>query len=57
MGGGKGALVSSSIQAVVALDIISLLDKSLLKPPFGFMSESGSQEAFLGMLLSTVLGM
>ena len=39
------------------LGIINLFDKFLLKPLFGFVSVSGSQEAFLGVLLSTVLGM
>ena len=51
------ALVFSSVQAVVALGIIALFGKFLLKPLFGFVSASDSQEAFLGVLLSTVLGM
>ena len=59
-GGNKSlgeALVSSYVQAVVLLGIINLFGKFLLKPLFGFMSASGSQEAFLGVLLSTVPGM
>ena len=51
------ALESSSIQAVVAFVIIALFSKFLLKLMFGFVSESGSQEAFLGVLLLTVLCM
>ena len=45
-----------SVQAVAALGIIALFGKCLLKPLFGFVSASRSQEAFLGMLMSTVLG-
>jgi len=51
------ALASSFVQAVAALSTIALFGKFLLKPLFGFVSASGSQEAFLGLLLSTVLGM
>ena len=47
----------SYVQAVLALGIIALFGKFLLKPLFGFVSASGSQEAFLVVLLSTVLGM
>ena len=51
------ALEFSSVQAVAALCIIALFGKLLLKPLFGFVSESISQEALLGVLLSMVLGM
>ena len=47
----------SYVQAVLALGIIALFGKFLLKPLFVFVSASGSQEAFLVVLLSTVLGM
>ena len=52
-----GALAPLSIQADAALGIITLFGKFLLKPLFGFVSAPGSQEAFLGVLQSTVLGM
>ena len=51
------ALASLFSQSVAALGIIALFDKFLIKPMFGFVSESGSQEAFMGVLLSMVLGM
>ena len=51
------ALVFPSFQAVAALGIIALFGKFLLKPLFGFVSASSSQEAFMGMMMSTVLGM
>ena len=50
-------IASLSVQAVAALDIIALFGKFLLKPLFGFVSAPGSQESFLGVLLSTVLHM
>ena len=59
-GGNKSvgeAFASSSFQEVAALGIIALFGKFLLKPLFGFVSASGSHEAFLGMLLLTVLVM
>ena len=37
------------------MGIIALFGKFLLKPMFGFVSVSGSQEAFLVMLLPKVL--
>ena len=51
------ALALSSVQAVAALGIIDLFGKFFLKPLFGLISASGSKEAFLGVLISTVLGM
>ena len=58
--GDKGmgeALALSYVRAIAELVIIALFGKFFLKPLFGFVSVSGSQEAFLGMLLLMVLSM
>ena len=59
-GGGGGlaaALGSAGIKAVIALTTIFMAGKFLLKPFFNAVAKTKSQEAFVGAILSTVLGM
>lgn len=59
-GGGGGlasALGSAGVKAAIALFIIALLGRCLLKPFFSFVVKAKSQEAFVGAILATVLGM
>lgn len=59
-GGGGGlasALGSAGVKAAIALSTIAVVGKFLLKPFFDTVSKAKSQEAFVGAILSTVLGM
>jgi len=59
-GNGQGlgkALGSASIQTLIALATIGFFGKFLLNPFFEFVSNSQSQEAFVGAILSVVMGM
>ncbi|KAG7360483.1 glutathione-regulated potassium-efflux system protein [Nitzschia inconspicua] len=57
-GGGLGkALGSAGIKAAIALSTIAVIGKFLLKPFFDTVSNAKSQEAFVGAILATVLGM
>lgn len=59
-GGGSGltaALSSAGVQASIALGIIALAGKFLLKPFFDTVAKAESQETFVGAILFTVLGM
>lgn len=51
------ALGSASVQAIIALATIGLIGKFAINPFFDAVSKSKSQEAFVGAILSTVLGM
>jgi CPA2 family monovalent cation:H+ antiporter-2 len=51
-----GALAKAGVQAILALGVIALAGKFVLTPLFDLCAKSGSQEAFLGAILSTVLG-
>jgi len=61
LAGGKGgladALGSASIKAAIALTTIAVIGKFLLKPFFNAVANTKSQEAFVGAILSAVLGM
>ncbi len=59
-GGGSGlgaALSSAGVQAFIALGIIAIAGKFLLKPFFDLVAKAESQETFVGAILFTVLGM
>lgn len=57
-GGGLGqALASAGVQASLALGIIGLIGKFLLKPFFDTVAKAESQETFVGAILFAVLGM
>jgi len=59
-GGGGGlasALSSAGIKAAIALSTIAVVGKFLLRPFFAFVIKAENQEAFVGAILSTVLGM
>lgn len=59
-GGGGGlaeALGSAGVKAAIALSTIAVVGKFLLKPFFNAVAKTKSQEAFVGAILSTVLGM
>jgi CPA2 family monovalent cation:H+ antiporter-2 len=57
-GGGLGkALGSAGVKAAIALSTIAVIGKFLLKPFFDTVSKAKSQEAFVGAILATVLGM
>uniref|UniRef100_A0A7S4JK13 Cation/H+ exchanger transmembrane domain-containing protein n=1 Tax=Odontella aurita TaxID=265563 RepID=A0A7S4JK13_9STRA len=59
-GGGDGlasALTSALVKAVMALGTIAVAGKFLLNPAFDLVSGAQSQEAFVGLILFTVLGM
>jgi monovalent cation:proton antiporter-2 (CPA2) family protein len=58
--GGSGlgqALASAGVQASIALGIIALVGKFLLKPFFDTVAKAESQETFVGATLFAVLGM
>lgn len=59
-GGGGGlaaALGSAVLKAAIALGSITLLGRYILNPLFKIVASAQSQEAFLGVILLTVLGM
>lgn len=59
-GGGGGlasALGSAGVKAAIALSSIAVLGRFFLKPFFTAVVKSKSQEAFVGAILSCVLGM
>eukprot|EP00529_Nitzschia_sp_RCC80_P018666 CAMPEP_0113498306 /NCGR_PEP_ID=MMETSP0014_2-20120614/31092_1 /TAXON_ID=2857 /ORGANISM="Nitzschia sp." /LENGTH=504 /DNA_ID=CAMNT_0000392301 /DNA_START=102 /DNA_END=1616 /DNA_ORIENTATION=+ /assembly_acc=CAM_ASM_000159 len=59
-GGGGGlasALGSAGVKAAIALSTIAVIGTFLLKPFFGMVAKTKSQEAFVAAILSTVLGM
>jgi len=59
-GGGGGlvnALGSAGLKAVIALSAIAFVGKFLLNPFFDAVAKTKNQEAFVGAILSTVLGM
>lgn len=59
-GGGGGlaeALGSAGLKAAIALSAIAFTGKFLLNPFFDTVAKTKNQEAFLGAILSTVLGM
>jgi len=59
-GGGGGlidALGSAGLKATIALSAIAFVGKFLLNPFFDAVAKTKSQEAFVGAILSTVLGM
>eukprot|EP00536_Pseudo-nitzschia_multiseries_P000100 jgi/Psemu1/249196/estExt_Genewise1Plus.C_20246 len=59
-GGGGGlaeALGSAGVKAAIALSTIAFVGKFLINPFFDAVAKCKSQEAFVGAILSTVLGM
>ena len=59
-GGGGGlidALGSAGLKAVIALSTIAFIGKFLLNPFFDAVGKTNSQEAFVGAILATILGM
>lgn len=59
-GGGKGlaaALFSALVKASLALSSIAVAGRTILNPMFKLVAQSNSQEAFLGVILLTVLSM
>ena len=59
-GGGGGlldALGSAGLKAAIALSTIAFIGKFLLNPFFDAVAKTNNQEAFVGAILSTVLGM
>ena len=59
-GNGKSpqeAVAKALVQITMALGVIGLFGKVLLNPLFELVGASGSQEAFIGVILATVLGM
>lgn len=59
-GGGGGlldALGSAGLKAAIALSMIAFIGKFLLNPFFDSVAKTKSQEAFVGAILSSVLGM
>jgi Kef-type K+ transport system membrane component KefB len=59
-GGGEGlasALGSAGVKAALALGTIAVIGKFLLKPFFDMVAKAKSQEAFVGAILASVLGM
>lgn len=54
-GSGMGrALIAAGVKAFVALSTMSILGRKLLDPIFTIVAKSGSQEAFLSVILTTV---
>lgn len=51
------AIVSALVQACMALSTIAFSGRFLLNPLFDFVQSAHSQEAFIGVILFTVLGM
>lgn len=59
-GGGGGlasALGTAGIKAAIALSTIAVMGRFVLKPFFSAVVKAKSQEAFVGAILATVLGM
>lgn len=56
-GGLMDALGSAGLKAVIALSTIAFIGKFLLNPFFDAVAKTKNQEAFVGAILSTVLGM
>lgn len=59
-GGGGGlieALGSAGLKATIAISTIAFIGKFLLNPFFDTVAKTKNQEAFVGAILSTVLGM
>lgn len=59
-GGGGGlaeALGSAGVKAAIALSVIAFVGKFLINPFFDAVAKTKNQEAFVGAILSTVLGM
>ena len=59
-GGGGGlldALGSAGLKAAIALSIIAFIGKFLLNPFFDSVAKTNNQEAFVGAILASVLGM
>lgn len=56
-GSPKEAVKKALVQITMALSFIGLFGKVLLNPLFDLVAGSGSQESFIGMILTTVLGM
>mmetsp|Transcript_754 Transcript_754/g.1791 ORF Transcript_754/g.1791 Transcript_754/m.1791 type:complete len:485 (-) Transcript_754:63-1517(-) len=59
-GGGEGlldALGSAGLKAAIALSMIAFIGKFLLNPFFDSVAKTKNQEAFVGAILATVLGM
>ena len=59
-GGGGGlmdALGSAGLKAAIALSAIAFIGKFLLNPFFDAVAKTNNQEAFVGAILSSVLGM
>jgi len=56
-GSPKEAVAKAFVQIAMALSAIGLFGKVLLNPLFDLVAGSGSQESFIGMILTTVLGM
>lgn len=57
-GGSIGqALGKALLQIILALSTIGVFGKFVMNPVFDLVAGSGSQEAFIGAILSTVLGM
>ena len=55
---GVGAAIGQAvIQATLALTIISLAGKYLLNPFFKLVADADNQDAFVGAILTTILGM
>lgn len=61
LAGGGGDLIdalgSAGLKATIALSIIAFVGKFLLNPFFDTVAKTNSQEAFVGAILSTVLGL
>jgi len=56
-GGLLGALGSAGLKAAIALSTIAFIGKFLINPFFDTVAKTKNQEAFVGAILSTVLGM
>lgn len=57
-GGSIGEAVGKAfVQITLALSTIGLFGKFLMNPVFDLVAGTGSQEAFIGVILSTVIGM
>lgn len=57
-GGSVGeAMGKAFVQIVMALSAIGVFGRFIMSPVFDLVAGSGSQEAFIGIILSTVLGM
>ncbi len=51
------AISKAMIQIIMALSAIGIFGKYIMNPLFDLVDESNSQEAFIGSILATVLGM